>query len=1220
MSTVFHNKFHKYAHHTSFSAAHADSSIDSIASKNEPFRGEFYAQGSLCNTGELSAQKNLHATHAFFAGDLSVNGNLSLLESFGFAASALAITNSGGGPALTVEQKGEFNAFEIFKQNNSAFVVSNTPSISGNVGINTQQPNHKLTVNGSISSTQNVIIDQVLAIKNTQTGDSDEPIVSDPLNFLRSKKINEKVWNTAIEFLSGRQLNENFLNKKTGESTIEDSGVFEKNNSNIGIGTTTPTEKLTVNGNAALLGKIQINNLSVGSTSNIVTTSNDRICTRVGNDFLWNSGTGGFGTIREHYVPVHTNTTDLVLTSSCVINEFTTNFVGVNHSLPNVELTINGEISSTNKIFNGVDNSDIWNNVTDKLDVDLEIPCSRVGDLHYLELDIKGEFKSSQATDREISFVLKESDGTYVGLRSGNNGIYYKLFYFTASEHDFSDINLTDIEYKPAFLTNTEYVSQVLDGNLDGMFVKVSNYTNTAVRYFWIHTQNTLNPLIHTSSNVKEVTSLVSTHNLTNLLFIPEQNIFVGCFRGTNANKKIIFTAFNASGIQLGSNYTQIDFDQTPHITFGSISGNAVSNVLINNWTYHNSFRHYVVGNVVYLSLLCSITLNNGSDLYHCYYNSVCKFNIPAYTFVDFYLKPYGLNPDNSATLKQPFCSGNTTSFNDNVANRGGRKIYMVDGEHIIESVKRVGPEFNKIGFRFHKKQNSRSFQETLSSLVTNPFDPTKIDWSNAIDEFVSGDSSALGKSLVTTLFSSDTSLFCAAQSKLIGEASVSTKPIICKLSDYNDTQTFPNESTTGLKTPSSIKLTTLPELSSGLGNGLQTTLTSNSQTIRLKNRFNLKYVEIDCNSSVPAITNSSVIELPSDYVSQIDAIVSSDPQKAAYFPAGTDDSKWVLYHIQNDLFLLNFCYFKNGGYGTKSFFKLISLTSGNIFVEKTTAALLEGRTHLSGNEVTGITNPLASSGVFIDASTNSAYIIYVGLTCRSALTSRIIFCAAKIDLVNKFVLSFNNNFKTSALSARPSVSIHPLYGPCALISNTENGGKVTMFYCDKKSVVVYSNRITQCFDDLITIGTTELNSEIYALTIKPALGFILYFPEVTCFIGGNEVTISAQTIDLVDVIGNGSDLLIKNKIFYVYLTRKDNNLIITFDTNMLSDEYLTVFLGTVTTGNVGITSSNFEKITRFGNMQIDDTAVASNTSTSTNSFLKVEVSGKTKFLRLYDI
>jgi hypothetical protein len=179
MSNRFHNKFHRQNHHsrrTTKNESYTDATYDPIASFEVPFQGEFYSEGNILTTENLSAQKDVFAENATIKNDLTVannvviQGTLNALGSASFVntvfttTSSISVVNLGEGPALYVFQAaGPYGVASFYDGDGIEVLhVGNAqPSGLGRVGINTGEPNVELTVNGSISATGTIYADSI---------------------------------------------------------------------------------------------------------------------------------------------------------------------------------------------------------------------------------------------------------------------------------------------------------------------------------------------------------------------------------------------------------------------------------------------------------------------------------------------------------------------------------------------------------------------------------------------------------------------------------------------------------------------------------------------------------------------------------------------------------------------------------------------------------------------------------------------------------------------------------------------------------------------------------------------------------------------------------------------------------------------------------------------------------------------------------------------------
>ena len=393
---ITHNKFHNYTHYNSSPAENEEVSLDSIASNESPFQGEFYSVGSLITTESLSARLDIFSEEAYIENGLAILGNSSDLGCCIVAASALHITNSGEGPALTVNHRGNESGVSFFNENTQILTIGQEISAERCIGLNTSTPNEHLTVSGNIYSQESVFLGGRLQIKTLSASSSDDVVSFDSTGFIRARPINPKVWSLS-EWLSGSSLTKNFLLKSADSNTLVNSEIYESDDQNIGIGTIEPTSKLTVSGNVVVDGNIFIHTAITGGSKNLVTIdSNGTICQREANDVVWydnlNAGIVGFG--RPGDIPVFGAINAQPLTASNVCQEEINNNVGINTRYPNKQLTILGSISSTGAVCTSSLNSNDWNTASSKLDSGINMVVSRVGSLDYSEITINWNLMS----------------------------------------------------------------------------------------------------------------------------------------------------------------------------------------------------------------------------------------------------------------------------------------------------------------------------------------------------------------------------------------------------------------------------------------------------------------------------------------------------------------------------------------------------------------------------------------------------------------------------------------------------------------------------------------------------------------------------------------------------------------------------------------------------------------------------------------------------------
>jgi hypothetical protein len=167
------------------------------------------------------------------------------------------------------------------------FETSGTPRVTilsgGNVGIGNSNPNYSLTVSGDISanalrltsgtSSANGILfgadvnlyrsaanilktdDSFLPFLSSNGTSSNTVVVAQTTanQVLQRREINPAVWNTTARLITAEALNnfnKNYIPKAATNSSLDNSEIYQEN-SNIGIGTTAPNEKVTVVGSVS---------------------------------------------------------------------------------------------------------------------------------------------------------------------------------------------------------------------------------------------------------------------------------------------------------------------------------------------------------------------------------------------------------------------------------------------------------------------------------------------------------------------------------------------------------------------------------------------------------------------------------------------------------------------------------------------------------------------------------------------------------------------------------------------------------------------------------------------------------------------------------------------------------------------------------------------------------------------------------------------------------
>ena len=548
--------------------------------------------------------------------------------------------------------------------------------------------------------------------------------------------------------------------------------------------------------------------------------------------------------------------------------------------------------------------------IDQKMPLYTNLPTNQIGDLSYLDLDIKGDYKGAQSSNYEKPYVLKERNGNFVGIRGGYNGIYHKQFYFTSPTDEFlaDSVGVTDIEYKPKWLAATEYVSNLIDGNSDGFCVTIRNTGSAAVKYYWIRVNGTMDASKHTFT---DLTTLFTTSRGTggsetfsnnygecdgfgraSVVYCSEKDCWIATVIDTSYNVK--FYVFSNTFTQIGG-HTQLNLKDD--IVYDPLSDGAViTNKSINHTNRPNIQYDYDAStNVLTISHLAMLTLYYTTNLTGAIFNSACTFNFDTFNWTNCFAKPAGgYTPgpqgfNNPQAYVAPFFSAvpsaTTPRYWDDLKLR---KFYNIGDGVVIETIKDHGWEPTRFNIIKHTLVSGKTWKDFILYPYSNsdPHSTYGTPGDNAYGEQAQyvDDASLLGKDVRFASFISPNRILLKAQSKTAADTAPVRRRVIAKIDDITARQTI-ETTNDGLASPSSVVKSTLDILDNS--KSLHTVLDS-SGNMRVKILDGLNYKELNCDTGIGAdgspstasITNANVFTLPSDYVSKISTIVRNDSLK----------------------------------------------------------------------------------------------------------------------------------------------------------------------------------------------------------------------------------------------------------------------------------------------------------------------------------------------------
>jgi hypothetical protein len=269
------------------------------------------------------------------------------LTTGGYNTLTLSTVNFSGGnnyainPYITGVSNG---GFEIKDLTNNASRIAIAPT-SGNVGIGTTSPANKLSVIGAVNASS-ILVSATNTTFSEGTGAINGQIYFDPVRGNRSLSVTTQQV-AAGDDIDGVAFNVFYTNTGDPVDLLFRNGgnnnLCIKGNGNIGIGTSTPSQKLHIDGNVRVTGAYYDSSNSAGSSGQVLSSTGS------GTDWVSLSEiTGVDGTGTANYIAKWSDA-DTIANSQLFDNG--TN-VGIGTTSPNAKLQVVGTMSASNIISN----------------------------------------------------------------------------------------------------------------------------------------------------------------------------------------------------------------------------------------------------------------------------------------------------------------------------------------------------------------------------------------------------------------------------------------------------------------------------------------------------------------------------------------------------------------------------------------------------------------------------------------------------------------------------------------------------------------------------------------------------------------------------------------------------------------------------------------------------------------------------------------------------
>ena len=755
-----------------------------------------------------------------------------------------------------------------------------------------------------------------------------------------------------------------------------------------------------------------------------------------------------------------------------------------------------------------------------KIDQGLPIPVSRVGDLIYLPLDLKSKFNGIQIVPDTIIASCMERDGAIVSLRMGTDGVRNYCLYNYSLTGFINDQYITDIEYKPSTLSSTEYISEIIDANKNGVCATVFDTSANTSSLVWLHSSNTFN-----DSNISSQTEIPI--NALSCIYISELDQYL-CL--TDNSNLLTLTLYDNTFTEVtsldwfnfgDSSYCSVaQYNGSDYVSFGYRDKITLSyyydpdtkQVHIYTWVglsvsyLYSDFK----GHIVLTATIDNGTISSNLNIPVSYDPNVDAYPVfPTSGLYDYVVKVSNIK--NDYAIVSLIGNNDVTSFK--------QIAYKDEVDNILDVVANDG-------------------HFTSDSIIANK-------------TFIPTDVTLLGKELYNARWFGDDKIICKSIAKLEGDESLTTRTISID-TDVTARRTIFNADD-ALPLPTDLS----DDIIDPIANATTFVITSAGD------KFGVDIDKSIINKVDTAGNITPIVSLPVDFDTQIKSLI---------FDATYDTVDYWVYSLADSYLVITYILWNssNGEYTLN--FTIASISGTTVSLETTTPTNITSGVD-KNLDITKAKECISSSGNYIDYTTMIAYSIFTSYPDVGVGHSYPILLAYDMTnnvIVNKLVTSpIENEF-------HPTCTINYMLGPQACQSIKHNA-QIQAMYIDNTSNTVLTDRLVACFTDWL--NATAVPSHLYIATIETPTGYKLYLPETPVFIKGVQNRLPTQSIDITDFVS--SSFLSAATECYVGVEYNGTNTDIFASQLPIQETYNKTQIAKIYLDSTGITSITIEPQSR---------------------------------------